>query len=420
MNRPLLPRNQTATGNRYSRFFRFAAACSIGLAIVVTGCQTAKPTATKVTEVPAGSFATKWRAEVALQNDTVTNLYVREDLVIVYTRNHYAYVYNRDSGAFMWVTRITNPGTKVRPPTVLKDFVIFPTVATMEVFDRNTGRNRRSVPIEFALRSGAVGAGTHLIFGADDQGRGRVVNLDLAGSQYQHTSAAWTLATRGGIASTPAIQQGVVYIGDDAGDVYAVNLETRAPVWPLKQEGREDGVFGAAGGIRADLKADEAGVYVASEDTKLYCLGRTDGRIRWQYFAGQPLTHSPVVTATSLYEFIDGVGVVALDKVKGDYNRKPLWTAAQAVQFLAEDERYAYLERSDRAIMAVDRATGETKFQSKGRDFFTLGTSLKGNVIYAASENGQLRAINPILRPGFIGEVVFEAVSREQTVAAAR
>jgi hypothetical protein len=395
---------------------------AFGLTLVaaLAGCQQQKSAPPPVAEVPSGSFMRKWVADVALKSDSVANVYVREDLLIVYTKNHFGYVFNRDSGGFMWVANITSPGTKVRPPLVLKDYVILPTVATLEVFDRSTGRNRRSVPLPFALRSGAVGAGTHVYFGADDQGYGRVVNLDLAGSQYQATSTKWTLATRGGIASTPAVQQGVVYVGDDHGDVYAVNSDSRAPVWPVKQEGREDTVFGAAGAIRADLKADAFGVYAASEDSKLYCLGRTDGKIRWQYFAGQPLVNSPVVTDTSVYIYVDDVGLVALDKTKGDYNRKPLWTIRNAVQFLAEDERYAYLEGNDHAIIAVERSSGQVKFQSKRKDFYTLATSLKGNVIYTSSEDGHLRAVVPVLTPGTMGEVVFAPVTPEEALAYAK
>ena len=78
-------------------------------------------------------------------------------------------------------------------------------------------------------------------FFADDPNGGRIVNLDLAGSQYQAASKIWDLQTRAGITSTPAIQQGLLYAADDAGNIYAINADTRAPVWPLKQEGREEG-----------------------------------------------------------------------------------------------------------------------------------------------------------------------------------
>jgi outer membrane protein assembly factor BamB len=202
------------------------------------------------------------------------------------------------------------------------------------------------------------------------------------------------------------------------GNIYAVNAESRAPIWPIKQEGREDGVFGAAGGIRGDLKADEYGVYAASTDTKLYCLNRTDGRIRWQYFAGQPLQHGPAVTATTVYEYIEGQGLVAIDKTQGEPVRKAKWTVSDAIQFLAEDEKNAYLERRDHAIVAVDKATGKPKFESKRKDFVAFATSLKNNIIYATTQDGQVRAIVPVFNAGSVGEVVFAPISSDWIAAA--
>src|SRR5262249_32211068 len=161
--------------------------------------------------------------------------------------------------------------------------------------------------------------------------------------------------------ATPAIQQGIVYAADDRGNVYAVNSDTRAPVWALKQEGREEGVFGTDGPVRADVKADETGGYVASMDSKLYCIGRTNGRMNWRFCAGSPLTSSPAVTATSVYQYVQGQGIVAIDKAQGDPIRKPKWAVPEAVQFLAEDDKYVYLERGDHAIIGADKASGSIR-----------------------------------------------------------
>lgn len=378
------------------------------------GCQHADmksdaPTA----EISAGNFSRKWVADLGLQNDETTDVFVREKLVIVYTKNHFAHVLDRESGERRWVVQVGAEGVKLRPPLVLKDYVVFPTISTMEVYNL-FGKEHRSVLANgLALRSGAAGNGTRVYYGADDPNGGRVVSLDLAGSQYQNSSVTWTLQTRSGISATPAIQQGLLYAADDSGGIYAVNAESRAPVWAVRHEGREEGVFGTGARIQADLKADEYGLYAASMDTKLYCIGRTDGRIRWQYFAGQPLAHSPAVTATTVYQYIEGTGVVAIDKTQGEPARKAKWTVPGAIQFLAEDEKYAFLERSDHVIVAVERSTGTPKFQSKRTDFVAYATALKNNTIFAATRDGQIRAITPSFRSGALGEMVWVPVSPE-------
>jgi hypothetical protein len=327
-------------------------------------------------------------------------------------------VLDRESGVRKFVVQLSAGGVKARPPVVLKDYVVFPTISTMEVYDRQ-GKQHRSVQTPgMALRSGAVGLGTRVYFGADDPNGGRVVCLDLAGSIYQDRSILWTLQTLSGISATPAIQQGLLYVGDDSGGVYAVNAQSAAPVWPVKHEGREANVFGTGGGIRADVKADEYGVFVASLDTKLYCIGRTDGRIRWQYFAGVPLIYPPTVSPTTVYQYIENIGMVAIDKTQGEASRKSKWTHPHAIQFLAEDEKYAFLERDDHIMIAVDRMTGQEQFHSKRDDFVAFATALKNNVIYATTSDGKVRAILPVFKAGTLGEMVM--VPSSDAVALAR
>jgi outer membrane protein assembly factor BamB len=393
--------------------FRTMLFAVVMLAMAAGGCGHIAPPTEAVAELQAGSFTRKWIADLGLRGDDAADVYVRDDLVIIYTRENFAYVMDRESGVVKWVVQLTGKGVKVRPPVVLKDYVVFPTISTMEIYNRQ-GKEHRTVQVQgYALRSGAAGTGTRVYFGSDDPNGGRVVCIDLTGSQYQNASEVWTLHTSSGISSTPAIHQGLLYAADDSGAIYAVNANSAAPVWPVKHEGREANVFGTAAGIRADVKADEYGVYVAAMDSKLYCIGRTDGRIRWQYFAGQPLYQSPTATATTVYQFIEGTGVVAIDKTQGEAARKPKWISGNAVKFLAEDEKYSFLERNDHVIVAVDRKSGEPKFQSKRTDFVAFGTALKNNTIYAVTRKGEVRAIVANLKAGSFGEVVWIPVATD-------
>lgn len=397
------------------------AAVAAGIFGAATGCQHQHeaPAAPKLEAIPANSFQVKQYALLPTKEDEPTNVYVRDPFVIVYSQKHLAYVLDRDSLGVKWIAEVSGPGTHLLPPVVLKDYVVFPTLSTLEVYDRN-GKNHRSVPTRgLALRSGATGNGARVLFGGDSpDSSGRVVDLDLSGTQYQNASVRWELSTRGGVSAAPAIHQGLAYIGDDAGNVYAVNADTRAAIWPLKEEGREEGVFNVGGAVKADVKADDFGVYVASMDSKLYCLGRTDGRIRWRYFGGQPLTHSPEVTATTVYLHVDGEGVVAIDKTKGDAIRAARWAVKDAVAFLAEDEHCAYLQTKDHGIVAVDIASGQVKFKSKHHDYAAMSTAEKGNTIYAVTADGKLRAVVPVTTAGGFGELAEVPTTTAQPVMA--
>ena len=265
------------------------------------------------------------------------------------------------------------------------------------------------MPTKVAVRSDAVGLGNVVFLGGDYAGAGRVAALDIT-QDYVHT--VWQLMIpRGGLASTPALFEEVLYVGGGDGNVYAVAASNREPLWGLK-----DGVFKTEGPISGDLAVDDTGVYVPSTDSRMYVLNRGSGRLKWQFYAGRPLRDGAVVTATTVYLPIPEAGIAAFSKAENDAaspttspNRRPLWLAAGMTQLLAEDEKFAYLRRgSDNAIVAVDRLTGELAFENSRRDLAYFATNTKPDgVIFAASKTNRVLAIKPVLRPGVVGELVW-------------
>jgi outer membrane protein assembly factor BamB len=198
-----------------------------------------------------------------------------------------------------------------------------------------------------------------------------------------------------------AIYEGVVYAGSNDGNVYAVDYD-RVPAWAALK-----GVFTTSGPIRGDITAEKSGVYVASADSKLYCLDPRNGKIQWEYYAGFPLFDSPAVTATTVYINVRGQGVAAIDKGEGEYNRKARWSAPGTTQFLAEDDQYAFLLGKGNSIVAVDKKTGEQKFTSQRNDLVAFAINTSDGVIYAATKKGKIIAAVAVQRHGEVGELVW-------------
>src|SRR3954467_4418653 len=67
------------------------------LAGTVAGCQQTKPTVSGVPEpLPAQSFKRDWAANLQLnKDDSIDRVFVREDLVFVYSKKHNAYAVNK-------------------------------------------------------------------------------------------------------------------------------------------------------------------------------------------------------------------------------------------------------------------------------------------------------------------------------------
>lgn len=389
--------------------FLSCAAVAAGL-LFLAGCQD-KPQPPEpipaAGPIPLNNFVRAWAIDLDLEaDDGVKEIYARDTQIFAYARSGKILTLSRDLGRLRWVAQIrsTDRGG-MRPPIVLKDRIVVPTSSTLEIFDPNEGTFVRSVPLKVAARSDAVGQGNLVYIGGDFEGASRFVALDVS-REYVHS--VWQLMIpSGGLASTPALFEDTLFLGGGNGDVYAVSAATREALWPLK-----DGAFKTEGPVVADLAVDESGVYVPSTDSRMYCLNKGTGRLKWQYYGGRPLTKAAVLTAEMVFLPVPDVGIAAFDKNDGAFNREPLWLAAGMTQFLAEDAKFVYLLRgADNRIVACDKQTGAARFENNRRDLVTFATNPKPDgMIFAASKTNRLLAIKPVLRPGVVGELVWNEI----------
>ena len=358
----------------------------------------------EVLEIPSGNFAANWRAELPIRQVQPRALYVNDDKVLVYTADNKCIWANRASGHIVSITTPAKTTDTLYEPCTLTDRVVFPTTSEISVYDRN-GKEMHRIPLRYGASSGAVGDARTIYLGTAHPNGGRVASIDTNTQPYE-VSPEWGLMTRGQVAAAPANYQGLVFAGSADFNVYAVRGENRDNIWP----GLPEGYFKTGGEILADLQCDKDGVYVASMDTKLYCLDINTGRVRWTYYAGRPLRKDsvPIPTTNFVYLYVPSTGIVAIDKTGKQEVRTPKWTYSKGRQFLSSDEKYAYLRNDDNSIVAVDKQTGQARFASRRKDFrfFATNTSAKDSSIYACTPSGMLYSIKPILKPGTVGEWV--------------
>ncbi len=377
--------------------------------LALTGCAP-KPMPPASVVAPVGSFIQAWRLPVTLKDDKIRSLSLLGETLYVYSEKNTVIAINAASGRAIYQRSIEADGIPLKPPVMVKDHVAFPTGDTIHILDAN-GKQTDVVQLDHAMRSGAASSGTAIYVGLDYPGGGRLAAIDLT-RRFNRTR--WELLTFAGLSAAPAVHANIVFAASEDGRVYAVG-EDRLPVWPL-----ENSAFDTGRKILADVKADDTGVYVASTDTKLYCLELGTGKIKWQYYSNVPLTRPVELTTTMAYLPVEGRGIVALAKNEGKYNREAKWVVPGATDFLAEDERYAYLLGSGGRIIGVEKTTGDIKFLSSQSGFTILAKNLnpKNNLILVATKEGTIFGIQPVTRPGSVG-VLAEAPARESDLAMA-
>ena len=185
----------------------------------------------------------------------------------------------------------------------------------------------------------------------------------------------WKTTTRGPVPSTPAIANGIVYVGSYDGKFYALNAETGAVKWKFATEGERrfeaKGLHGMqpktqtiADPFDIYLSSPVVGqgkVYFGSGDGNLYALDATTGELSWKFKTGDVIHASPAL--------VDGV------------------------LFVGSWDSYFY---------AVDAATGKEKWRfHAGEDplihnqqGFQSSAAVVGGVVYVGCRDAQLYALD--------------------------
>jgi outer membrane protein assembly factor BamB len=114
---------------------------------------------------------------------------------------------------------------------------------------------------------------------------GNLSALDLT------TGAVMWNYSAGSVVSSPAVAYGVVYYGASDNSVHALNAQTGASVWSHKTGGYVSGSPAVANGV----------VYVGSYDQNIYALNAKTGAKLWSYTTGNQVESSPVVTNGMVY-----------------------------------------------------------------------------------------------------------------------
>jgi hypothetical protein len=364
------------------------------IALIAIGCESHPEPV--YTAVPATSFVKQWQADVDLHHDEISALYVQGDQLIAYTKDNGGYWLSADGGALEAFNKIAPHDLTVHPPVTLTDRTAIPTSASIETYDK-VGKHLDSYSRPNAIQTDAAVIGNSLFTGVAYPGSGRLARLDVTGN----IDPVWELWMPFGMRSAPATFGDAVFAASMDGAVWAVTINREA-VWTQLP----DNVFKTDNTITANLAVDDYGLYVPSQDKKLYCLERGTGKIKWSFYAGMPLFDQPIVIGNVVYQLVPGSGLVALSKTQGNATRTALWTQPLAKQVLASDSQYLYVRFDPGVIVALDKATGQPQFRSQRESFDVFATNLNSPLIYAATKDGHILAVRPILRPGTVGEIV--------------
>jgi len=198
---------------------------------------------------------------------------------------------------------------------------------------------------------------------------------------------AWKFTTNGAVISSPSVADGVVYVGSQDKNIYAIEAWSGNLIWKFTTEGAVESSPAVANGK----------VYTGGDDGYVYCLDAYNGSLIWKTFVNGDLPYtygslvlksSPAVVGDRVYiGSLDGY-LYALDANNGNVVWKtetegPILcspaVADGAVYFTSEEPAAGALYKLD-----ADNGDAVWKQQLPYEHQFTGGTEMMGSPSVAA------------------------------------
>ncbi len=195
----------------------------------------------------------------------------------------------------------------------------------------------------------------------------------------------WSFQTGGDFrTSSPAVVNGVVYVGGGGDDnVYALNASTGAKLWSFTTGSEVYSSSAVANGV----------VYVGSYGGNMYALNASTGALVWKYTTGSVVHSSPAVANGVVYFGSGDSNVYALNASTG----AKLWSYTTGDGVLcspAVANGVVYVGSYDFNVYALNASTGAKLWSYPTGNVVFSSPAVANGVVYVGSEDGNMYALN--------------------------
>ena len=195
--------------------------------------------------------------------------------------------------------------------------------------------------------------------------------------------------------SSPAIANGVLYIGSGDHNVYALHAKSGSLLWK----------FQTGDVVHATPAVADGLVYIGSWDRNFYALDAATGAVRWKFLTGDDqaihnqvgIQGSAAVANGIVYFGCRDSHLYALDARSGalrwSHNEHGSWVIASPALY---DGNVYFTTSDEHVFFALDAATGAERFRYRYATFAYSSPSIAGGAAYFGTFDGQLYAIDAI------------------------
>lgn len=192
---------------------------------------------------------------------------------------------------------------------------------------------------------------------------------------------AWKFPTKGGIASTPALDDNgrLIVFGSEDNSVYAVDARNGRSLWTFATKGR----------VRCSPRVAHDHIFIGSDDGHVYALSIASGRPLWAYNMGGPVRSRPYVTNDSVVTAADTGEVISLSlsgQRRWSYRTKRSILASP----ILDAEGICYIGSQDGYMYALDAGNGFVLWRYRTQGPIISTAALQSGYLYFGSADSVL------------------------------
>ena len=183
--------------------------------------------------------------------------------------------------------------------------------------------------------------------------------------------------------SSPAVVDGVAYFGSYSGKLFAVDAGTGTAIWN----------FTTGAGVHSSPAVANGIVYFGSKDHNVYALDSVTGDLVWNFTTGSPVFSSPAVVDGVVYIGSCDKNVYALDAETGDL----VWnftTGGMVYSSPAVVDGQVYVGSFDGYLYVLHADTGEYFWTHDAGDPVYSSPAVADGIVYFGGRDGFLYALD--------------------------
>lgn len=205
---------------------------------------------------------------------------------------------------------------------------------------------------------------------------GRVYSFSITGKEK------WHVDLENGVYSSVTYREGLVYVGAEDHNIYALNAKDGDIEWKFKADSR---MVSSAPTIKGNT------LYIGCYSGSFFAIDASKGSEKWKLKTGDSIFSTPLIIGNSIYLGSNDGKLYAILKDSG----KVLWkfNAGSKVKSKAASIGNLVVITSGKRVLALDKKSGALQWAHIFKKEIKTSASISGNDIFVGLEDGEIASV---------------------------